>query len=299
VLFIMLTGKQPFKLAAAENCGAYAAYLRHGFGSMDSAKDLLGDAAELLEGMLNPNPKLRLTMSEAFGSSWLSGVQSPLKNVRKWSEVLGYEGLRKKDATKFSSGETHASTRCPSSSPRSDVESLSFLSRSPSLSFTQSHTSVQVSSPMKHGDTANDMLVRTLGWVELAAPKERLVEQVTDVLEGLGIEYSVARGELSHVVKVQVPCDNGDDASSDSDSSSTCASVSDASPGPRTHMAGQLSVQLEIHARSPSKSDFHITRQSGSVLRFHSFYHDLKNQLAGSNGWDEDAGRYLRIPESQ
>jgi len=300
VLFIMLTGKQPFKMASAKNCRAYANYLMHGFGSMDSAKALLGEAAELLEGMLNPNPTLRLTMSEAFGSSWLSGKQCPPKNVKKWCELVGYEGVTKKDGTKFSSQETNASTRCPSSLLEGDGESLSFLSRSPSLSFTQSQSSssAQWSSPMHHGDTANDMLVRALGWVQLETPKERLVEQVTDVLEGLGIEYSVARGELSHVVKIQVPTDDGDDASSDSDSPSTCASASDASPGLHTHMAGQLSVQFEIHAPSPLKSDVHISRQSGSVLRFHSFYHDLKNQLAGTNGWDEEAGRYLRIPES-
>jgi len=292
VLFIMLTGKQPFNIAVAEDCPTYAGYLEHGFGFLDSAKDLSGEAAKLLEGMLNPNPKLRLTMSEALASEWLSGLQCSSQNVGKWCEMLGYDNARKLNPAKFSSQATCVSTCCPSNSP-SDCEGEDEIETPPETPTKPPARTGQWSSPMRDGDTANDMLVRTLGWVQLSAPKERLIEQVTGVLEGLGVEYSVAQGELSHVVKVQVPQDKCEDGA---DSPSTCASSDDAFPGFHTHMAGQLSVEIEIVASAPSKTDFHVKRQKGSVLRFHSFYHDLKNQLASSNGWDEKAGRYLRVP---
>jgi serine/threonine protein kinase len=264
MLFIMLTGKQPFNIAVAEDCPSYAGYLEHGLSFLGYAKGLSEEAVKLLEGMLNPNPELRLKMSEVSESAWLRGVQCSLAIPSKWCEVLGYDSASKEMSVGSSRSQLSSSSRW--------------------------------SSPMQDGDTANDMLVRTLGWLQLPAPKQRILEQVTDALEVLGVEYIVAQGEWSHLVKVEVPCDSGEDGSLGSDSPSTASSSSDAFPWARTHMAGHLNVQLEIISPRSSKSDFHVTRQSGSVLRFHSFYHDVRNQLASSNGWDETVGRYLRIP---
>jgi len=241
-------------------------------------------------------------------------------SMSKWCEVLGYEGTRKKAADKFASqesqdSETCASTRCSSNSPKSELDSSRVQSE---MSFTgtgastedatnslsrHASSATQWSSPMKDGDTANDMLVRTLGWVHLPAPKERFFEQVLGALEGLGVEYSVEQGEWSDVVEVQVPCENedADSSSSESLSPSSCGSSDDTSTGSRTstQMAGQLCVQLKIVAPCASNTNFHVTRQKGSVLRFHSFYHDFRNKLGGASGWDEKAGRYSRIPEAQ
>lgn len=272
VLFIMLTGKQPFKVAIAERCAAYAGYVKHGIGSLDSSTELFG-ATELLQGMLNPNPEERLSMSEVFECTWLKDVRPSVNNVSKWCEVLGYEGAS-----------SPASTRYPSNWSQSDGESKDKSEMSATSQFTKT-SSLQLTSPRPNGDTANDMLVRTLGWVEMPARQEKVIQQVTDVLDSLGVEYSVSQGELSNVVKAQIPDENCDDAPFGGASAASCS-----------HMAGQLSVQMEIVATKSSRTDFHVKRHTGSVLRFHSFYHDLRNQLAGPNGWEEKAGRYLRTP---
>ena len=39
---------------------------------------------------------------------------------------------------------------------------------------------------------------------------------------------------------------------------------------------------------SGETSQIHIDRQAGDVLQFHSFYRDVRNQLAGANGWVEN-----------
>ena len=39
-------------------------------------------------------------------------------------------------------------------------------------------------------------------------------------------------------------------------------------------------------------SELHIDRHAGDVLQFHSFYRDVRNQLAGANGWVNNQGRY-------
>jgi len=257
-------------------------------------------------------------MSEAAASAWLiGGIQCLPKSTSKWCELLGYEETRKKAADKFASQESHdsetsAPTRCPSNSPKSEHEGskvqseMSFTgtcasTRYPTNSLSRRSSSATLwSSPMKDRETANDMLVRTLGWVHLPAPKERFFEQVLGALEGLGVEYSVAQGEWSDVVEVQVACESEDADSSSSEclSPSSCGSSVETSTGSHcgTQMVGQLCVQLKIVAPSASNTDFHVTRQKGSVLRFHSFYHDLRNQLGGAGGWNEKAGRYSRIP---
>ena len=40
-------------------------------------------------------------------------------------------------------------------------------------------------------------------------------------------------------------------------------------------------------------SDIHIDRHAGDVLQFHSFYRDVRKQLAGANGWKAELGRYV------
>jgi serine/threonine protein kinase len=321
VLFIMLVGKQPFSVADAAKCNAYDAYLKDSATLLSSGGVLSDEAIELLKGLLNPDPELRLSMCEALASTWICGtIRTP--QASKWCEVLGYSGKPKKDANQFASQDTNVtastryhSTSCHTSDDECSTEESTMLDslgddtddetpcKSPSKQSVRSNLS-EWSSPMQDDETANDMLVRTLGWVRLPAPKERLIELVTGVLEGLGVEYSIAHGELSDVVKVNVSPSDCDESPSRCDSPSsgspsTRASSDDVPPDSQTHMAGQLSVQLEIAAPSPSRSDLHVKRHRGSVLRFHSFYHDFRNQLAGSTGWDEKAGRYLRISEAQ
>ena len=58
----------------------------------------------------------------------------------------------------------------------------------------------------------------------------------------------------------------------------------------------RLRIQSDAEQHS---SNLHITRHSGDVLQFHSFYRDVRNQLAGANGWVNNHGRYEHVVPSQ
>lgn len=135
-------------------------------------------------------------------------------------------------------------------------------------------------SQLIEGDTAvdgvNTMLNRTLGWVSMPAEKESMIAEVTSALDTLGVKYHVMQGELSSIVEV-----SGGESSGEAE----VAGV---------HMEGQLTVQMRVLARG-DVSDLHIARQRGSVLQFHSFYRDVRNELAGMNGWSKELGQYRRI----
>ena len=76
----------------------------------------------------------------------------------------------------------------------------------------------------------------------------------------------------------------------------------------RRYTEGQLTVRLHIEpsmaggggggggaagsAASWPSSSLHISRHAGDVLQFHSFYRDVRNQLAGANGWTNKKSRY-------
>ena len=65
-------------------------------------------------------------------------------------------------------------------------------------------------------------------------------------------------------------------------------------PSPGAYSQGRLCVRLRIQPgpAGPGSSNLHITRHTGDVLQFHSFYRDVRNQLAGRNGWVNKSGRY-------
>jgi len=68
---------------------------------------------------------------------------------------------------------------------------------------------------------------------------------------------------------------------------------------PPAYTQGQLCVRLRIQPGNDGSdapgSNLHITRHTGDVLQFHSFYRDVRNQLAGANGWVKTAGRYEHV----
>jgi len=61
---------------------------------------------------------------------------------------------------------------------------------------------------------------------------------------------------------------------------------------PSKYSEGRLCVRIRVNPSAEDKSEVHIDRQAGDVLQFHSFYRDVRNQLAGANGWVENHGRY-------
>ena len=148
----------------------------------------------------------------------------------------------------------------------------------------------------------NGMLVRSLGWVQLETEKEKMVGDVASALDSLGVRYEVVKGELSDVVWV------GDDAEALSgDAHASGAVAADAGLGegvPRRTTAGgtpitegKLCVRMRIQPGEGATSSLDISRHAGDVLQFHSFYRDVRNQLAGVNGWvkDHESGSYQHV----
>jgi len=147
----------------------------------------------------------------------------------------------------------------------------------------------------------NDMLVRSLGWVQLPSDKENTFQKVTDALQGLGVDYSVVRGEFSDFVEVNLN-ETGESGQIDVTdlvtSGAPAPESSDTLRPPGTCLAGQLTVRMHIKSKqNGAHSDIHIARQKGPVLQFHSFYADIKNELAGINGWSQSLGRYHRTSQ--
>ena len=67
---------------------------------------------------------------------------------------------------------------------------------------------------------------------------------------------------------------------------------------PNVYSEGQLCVRLRIEPDGSEQSRLHISRHAGDVLQFHSFYRDVRNQLAGVNGWVNNHGKYEHVVTS-
>ena len=115
----------------------------------------------------------------------------------------------------------------------------------------------------------NELLVRSLGWVQLPQDKEKMVGEVASALNRLGVRYSIERGELSDVVWAGGDLPAGDE-SVDAPKVPTQAQtipeeedVADCGGYP----TGQLTVRIRInHARNKDGSradhlsNFHVSR---------------------------------------
>ena len=69
-------------------------------------------------------------------------------------------------------------------------------------------------------------------------------------------------------------------------------------PTTEKYTQGQLCVRLRIEPDGSEQSRLHISRHAGDVLQFHSFYRDVRNQLAGVNGWVNNHGKYEHVVTS-
>jgi len=148
----------------------------------------------------------------------------------------------------------------------------------------------------------NGLLVRSLGWVQLPHEKEKMVGDVATALTRLGIKYSIERGELADVVWARGEPQTGVAVSSASANATTADAADEGGAG--SWSTGQLTVRIRIHqaqnvdgSPAPSRSDLHLSRHSGDILQFHSFYRDIRNKLSGANGWSHELGRYsMNVP---
>ena len=155
----------------------------------------------------------------------------------------------------------------------------------------------------------NAMLVRSLGWVQLPAEKERMMQDVRSTLAELGASFSVVSGELSDIVRARLgepPMSNGTAELDAPLETPTPEKVMQRVVGPRgttdnewivdedepSVTEGRLTVRIQIVANAGGSSDVHFSREGGSILQFHSFYRDMRAQLAGANGWSHTEGRY-------
>uniref|UniRef100_A0A7S0IXS4 Protein kinase domain-containing protein n=1 Tax=Calcidiscus leptoporus TaxID=127549 RepID=A0A7S0IXS4_9EUKA len=295
ILYAMLAGALPFQVAHASKCSRFAAVVERGMASLCEANHFSAEATALICGMLERSASERYTMEQVLESEWLRPMRLPTSSgdgvaergapgvVRKWSTLLGDRDGERGEPAEDERGEP--AERCSNGGggvkKRRTSEGTSCTScAGDDASGEAEKPPVEPRIDEDEEDLVgvNGMLVRSLGWVQLPSAKERMVEQVTSALQGLGADYRVERGELSDVVQSTLePAGPPGGAAGGVDEAIT---------------QGQLTVRMRIAVASATTSDIHIEREEGNILQFHSFYRDVRNQLAGANGWSERFGRY-------
>lgn len=375
ILYSMLSGALPFRMAVPHKCPRYAIVQQRGVRILCEANGFSAEATNLLVSMLNPNPTERLSAAEILKTSWAlaSTDASPPQPIgmAKWSVLRGDKGADPNAGSAGVVGAQSGEKRALSEADGTEGDAAQAGKRR-ALSPGQA-ASTKTATPGLQGASApavpptfgadeldevvpegvNGMLVRSLGWVQLPEEKERMVGDVASALDSLGVKYEVVKGELSDVVWVgpttetdlQVadisqaprtaevvepsqpllsPRDsevgvsrrttadtsarssadrNGTESPAEGGMSVGVGSATNAAGGLAAQLSadspaaseGHLCVRLRIHHDAEGSSNLHITRHSGDVLQFHSFYRDVRNQLAGVNGWVNNSGRYEHV----
>jgi len=334
ILYSMLSGALPFQVAAASKCPRYARVMVLGMAPLCKANGFSAAASELLCRMLEPNPEKRASINEVVACAWLKpllgSMLPPPTPLSKWAslveETVPPGGKRKREgdeaaggspakqrATGGEEGAPAVEQARPVENPKERVAAAPdvFVGASgvrknvatgagPSSESSEVAPGIELDEDEKNLGGINGLLVRSLGWVQLPSEKENMVADVAGALDTLGVKYSIVRGELSDVVWVG---DNPppQEASADPAAAAAPSPVSTEPPagdaGQEFTPTGQLTVRIRIHQNhngANETSDIHIDRHAGDVLQFHSFYRDVRKQLAGANGWRAGLGRYWR-----
>ena len=91
ILYSMLSGALPFRMALPSKCPRYAIVHQRGIRILCEANSFTPSSTELLCSMLDPNPSKRITAAEILTSGWVSPVSSPLPGavvgLTKWCAV--------------------------------------------------------------------------------------------------------------------------------------------------------------------------------------------------------------------
>jgi serine/threonine protein kinase len=342
ILYAMLTGALPFACANAERCSRFAIAVQHGMRPACEANHLSEQATQMLCGMLQIDPAKRMSVGEVLSSEWLAAERTEAETTpppcpSKWS-LLGDSGpapgnggwQRKVDAQSpakrpaSSGADREANNRKRLNGAANHVNGCR---EDPAVTagMTASGGTAVAATGAASDSTlgVNAMLVRSLGWVQLPADKEQMVQDVRTTLAELGASFSVVSGELSDVLRARLgeslpggDAANGCPASATRRGSPAAPSVdagveggaepgivrdpldaalSDSLPADDDGVGvaeGRLTVRIQIVANGGDSSDIHFSREEGSILQFHSFYRDVRAQLAGANGWSETEGRY-------
>ena len=233
-------------------------------------------ATEVLARMLEPVPEARISIDEVLNSAWLQPVRlMPPPSVTpnqgsKWSVLLGDRagpdpvGVKRKRPSEPSDGEK-ANAR-PSDEARGGGGAGGAAGEGTETPRWRQKDSGEEEEVVPPG--VNGLLVRSLGWVQLPTEKETMVAAMSGTLDQLGVKYSIVRGELSDVVRVGGTTRDGHGSPGTSDGEATS----------EMHSEGQLTVRIRIHQSGEgdgAKTDFHMDRQTGDVLQFHSFYRSV------------------------
>ena len=264
ILYSMLSGaRMPFNMAAASQCPRYAAFLKSGLGPLCAHHEFSCGALELLEAMLRPNPDERITIEGVLSSPWLSSHEAAAGVAgvaAKWSELIG------------------------DPAPPAPRHTLADGADSDAWSFRKDN----VGQP----GGVNELLVRSLGWVQLPKEKEKMVGDIASALDRLGVKYSIERGELSDVVWAGSDLPTGEGPYEEPPEVSTQAEAMleqedeerDGSPpvspqgrNGRRYSTGQLTVRIRINhahnedgSRADHLSNLHLSRFSGDGTHAHA-----------------------------
>ena len=330
ILYSMLSGALPFKVAVPHKCARFALVQQRGSARvLCEANGFSPDATALIEQMLALDPRRRLSAADVLKFPWVGDYQTPpapsVLAHQKWCALLGYpeaEGLGQQGMETLEAAKQIAAEMAGAGAgvPDGAGAGKRALGGLPEPAHKRPLTGLAPQDPAYFGGDVptehpslaeegeevppgvNGMLVRSLGWVQLETEKEKMVGDVASALDSLGVRYEVVKGELSDVVWV------GDDAEALSgDAHASGAVAADASLGegvPRRTTAGgtpitegKLCVRMRIQPGEGATSSLDISRHAGDVLQFHSFYRDVRNQLAGVNGWvkDHESGSYQHV----
>ena len=330
IFYSMLSGALPFKVAAASKCERYALVQQRGMRLLCEANGFSAEATSLLEGMLASDPARRLSAAQVLKSSWVTAGSEPKADatgagIGKWSDLLvaGQQSVVAAAANggSASNGEKRAREEAgngdASKAARTGATAPDAKSNASGSARTCPVTGADEDEEIPEG--VNGMLVRSLGWVQLPQEKEKMVGDVASALDSLGVKYEVVKGELSNVVWVGSESDNPRAATEGLETDGqpapaaaaavAAANATPTQPGanggrspqldglretvePSAYAEGKMCVRIRITPDGESGSALHFDRNAGDVLQFHSFYRDVRNQLAGANGWRESQGRY-------
>jgi hypothetical protein len=330
ILYSLRSGALPFKVAVPHKCARFALVQQRGSARvLCEANGFSPDATALIEQMLALDPRRRLSAADVLKFPWVGDYQTPpapsVLAHQKWCALLGYpeaEGLGQQGMETLEAAKQIAAEMAGAGAGAPDGAGAGkrALGGLPEPAHKRPLTGLAPQDPAYFGGDVptehpslaeegeevppgvNGMLVRSLGWVQLETEKEKMVGDVASALDSLGVRYEVVKGELSDVVWV------GDDAEALSgDAHASGAVAADTSLGegvPRRTTAGgtpitegKLCVRMRIQPGEGATSSLDISRHAGDVLQFHSFYRDVRNQLAGVNGWvkDHESGSYQHV----
>eukprot|EP00908_Phaeocystis_cordata_P000333 Transcript_10355.p1 GENE.Transcript_10355~~Transcript_10355.p1 ORF type:complete len:416 (+),score=183.65 Transcript_10355:604-1851(+) len=306
ILYSMLAGALPFKVALPSRCPRFAWVQQHGLGPICEHLGLSPPASALLQGMLRPVGAERLTLSQILESAWLQPIAhtlppraapSPGTPVRRLSD-----GLMKEAAPAAPAAPAAAVPAAPLGKWCEEITEYESQGKRPRDGAEEGEGVKRARSDGgEELEGVNGMLVRSLGWVQLPSDKEQMVADVASALDNLGVRYSIERGELCNVVTATVPADEKTGEPMETEGgltvqSEACGTNGAPPPDVAEFAEGQLTVRFRLHPNGTdaSTSDLHIERDAGAVMQFHSFYRDIRNELVGVNGWSRELGRYMR-----